>query len=289
MKHTKYTRLKLVFTLTALSVSVNPITSSAAPITFNSALPVSQNERILRGLVTIDERSSNQNDINIERKQLSLTSVLAYGISSRWSVFGVLPVHDIDLSIDDINESQSGVGDAEVFSRYEAFRVDKARSTLRVAPFLGVRLPTGENGVTSDGTTDVFGGVIVTSASTKQNLDFQLRYDINGSDNQFSAGDSLNLDFSWQRRVFPKNVSASTQGFFFAALETNLNYSSRNHFDDQVDSNSGGFTASIAPGIQYITRRWIAELAVRVPIIDDLNGSALEPKYTVFTGIRTNF
>ena len=289
MKSARYFYPKLGYLLAIAGFALNSLNSLAAPITFNSALPVSQSEWVVRGLITIDERSSTVDDIEIERTQLSLVSVLGYGINAKWSVFGVLPIRDVSLSLNDQTQSESDLGDAEFFSRYEVLRIDKAGSTFRVAPFAGVRLPTGDLGVTSDGTTDIFGGVIVTSANVKQNFNIQLRYDLNGNDNQFSAGDSFTADLSWQKRIFPKKITASTNGFWFAALETNLNYTEQNRLAGQLDSNSGGFTASIAPGIQYVTRRWIAELAVRVPIIRNLNGSALEPDYTIFTGVRANF
>jgi len=275
--------------LALLMVSLNSVNCSAAPITFNSALPVSQDEWLVRSLITIDERSSTINGSEAERTQLSLVSVLGYGINANWSTFGVLPLRDISLSRNGLRQSESAIGDAEIFSRYEVLRIDKARSTFRVAPFAGIRLPTGEIDVTSDGTTDIFAGVIVTSANVKQNFDFQLRYDLNGRQEQFNAGDSINIDLSWQKRVFPKQIKADTKGFWFAALETNLNYTENNRLAGNPDPNSGGFTASVSPGIQYISRRWIAELAVRIPIIRNLNGTALEPDYTVFTGIRANF
>lgn len=289
MKHINYLCPLFRHILAIIGFALGSVNCFAVPITFNSALPVSQSEWIVRGLITIDQRSSSVNDSEVEREELSLVSVLGYGISSKWSVFGVLPIRDVSLSLGGQEQSDSAIGDTEFFSRYEALRVDKSGGTFRVAPFAGVRLPTGELGVTSDGTTDIFGGVILTSANIKQNFDFQFRYDLNGNDNQFSAGDSVNIDLSWQRRVLPKKITASTQGFWFAALETNLNYSGRNRLAGQFDSDSGGFMASVAPGVQYITRRWIAELAVRIPVIRNLNGAALEPDYTIFTGIRANF
>jgi len=290
MKYTNNLRLQFRHSLAILSLALSSVNCHAVPITFNSALPVSQNEWIVRGLVTIDQSSS----ADVDRRQLSLISVLGYGISSKWSAFGVLPIRDVSLSINTQSttgqrKNDSAIGDTELFGRYEALRIDNLGSTYRVATFAGIRLPTGELGLSSDGTTDIFGGVIYTSANVNRNFNVQLRYDLNGNDNQFSAGDSFNADLSWQRRIAPQKITARTLGFWFAALETNLNYSARNRFADQLDGDSGGFTASVSPGIQYITRRWTAEMAVRIPLIHDLNGAALEPDYTIFTGIRANF
>jgi len=253
----------------------------AAPISFNGALPVSQGERIVRGLVTLAD-SDSSNPENIERQQLSLVSVLGYGITAKWSVFGVVPIRHLNMTTNERVLSDTALGDIEVFSRYELFRADQRGTTTRIAPFAGVRLPTGELGLSSDDTTDVFAGLIVTSANIRQNFDLQLRYDRNGSNQEFNAGDSVGVDFSWQKRIHPKEISVATRGFWFSALEANLNYTRRDSLAGQSNNNSGGFTASL-------TRRWIAEFAVRIPIIKNLNGNALEPNYTVFTGIRANF
>ena len=271
--------------LAGISLAFTSVNCLAVPITFNSALPVSKNEWIVRGLVTIDQSSSS----NIDSQVDSLVSVLGYGINSKWSVFGVLPISDVSLSIGGQEQSESAIGDIELFGRYEVLRIDKLGSTHRLASFAGIRLSTGESGVTSDGTTDLFGGLTYTSANINRSFSAQIRYDLNSDNNQFSAGDSINGDLSWQRRISPKKITASTQGFWFAALEANLNYSGRNRIAEQLDSNSGGFTTSISPGIQYVTRRWAAEMAIRIPLIRDLNGAALEPDYTIFTGLRANF
>ena len=261
----------------------------AAPITFNSALPVSQNEWVLRGLASFESSSSTINDKQLEREELSLTSVVAYGISAKWAAIAVLPLSNINQTSVDSNIDESGFGDAELFGRYEAYRTDKLGATKRIAPFAGLRLATGERGVISNGTAGVFAGVTFTRASIKQTFDLQIRYDHNTSNGNFNAGDVLTADFSWQRRVAPKIISANTKGFWLAVLETNLNLLERNRLAGDLNPNSGGFNASILPGIQYLTRRWIAELAVRVPIIKQANGNALESDYAIITGIRANF
>ena len=38
-----------------------------------------------------------------------------------------------------------------------------------------------------------------------------------------------------------------------------------------------------------LTRRWIADLGVTIPIVNDLHGTALEPDYSILTSIRVNF
>ncbi len=261
----------------------------AAAITFNTALPLSQAERVARGLFSLAHRSGSVGDNQKSIEQLSFTSVLGYGVTPKLSVFGVLPIRHIEQRVDALSQSDTAIGDVEIFSRYEVWRIDKRGTTRRIAPFAGVRLPSGDVGISSDGTSDVFAGVVFTLANIHQNFEAQIRYDRNGSNDQFDAGDGLSLDFSWQKRVFPSKITSETKGFWFAVLEAKLNYAERNQFNGLDNTNSGGFTSSLSPGMQYITRRWIGELAVRIPINNDLNGDALEPDYTVFSGIRVNF
>lgn len=72
-------------------------------------------------------------------------------------------------------------------------RVDAPGRTFRFAPFAGVRLPTGRDGKTGDGSVDFIGGIIATVASTRWNLDSQLRYDLHRVADGFERGDSINL------------------------------------------------------------------------------------------------
>jgi hypothetical protein len=56
-----------------------------------------------------------------------------------------------------------------------------------------------------------------------------------------------------------------------------------------ADPNTGGTIIFLAPGIQYVTRRYILEAAVQIPVVQNLNGNALENEYVARTGFRWNF
>jgi len=44
-----------------------------------------------------------------------------------------------------------------------------------------------------------------------------------------------------------------------------------------------------SPGAQYITKRWIVEGAVQIPVSQDLNGTALENDFIARASARFNF
>lgn len=71
--------------------------------------------------------------------------------------------------------------------------------------------------------------------------------------------------------------------------EVNLIHQDKHSFSGAADANSGGTRLFLTPGIQYVTKRWILEGAVQLPVVQDLNGTALENDYVVRAGVRFNF
>ena len=263
--------------------------SSAAPIATNTALPLSADEIIIRQQFVMTRSSDRIAGTRREVDRFESRTVLGYGATSKLALFAVLPLVYVNREFGDVSNSKFGLGDAALFARYEVFRSDRPGRTLRVAPYAGVRLPTGRDGETGDGSVDVFGGIIATLASTRWALDTQLRYDLNREADGFERGDSASLETSFQYRIAPGRVTRDTQAFVFGVLELSANHYERNRFGGITDPNSGGFQVYLTSGLQYATRRWIADFGVEVPVVNDLNGTALEPDYSILTSIRINF
>ncbi len=128
---------------------------------------------------------------------------------------------------------------------------------------------------------------------TFQTLDYQIdgqaSYKANTEANNFEFGDEARLDASLQYRLWPRELGAGVPGFFYVVLEGNLIYQGKNESNGVKDQDSGGTTFFLSPGVQYITKRWIVEAVVQLPIAQDLNGSALEDDFVVRAGFRINF
>ena len=279
-------RIKKLFSMLCVLISG---ASWAAPIATNTALPLSADEIIVREQLVVTHSSDRIAGTRREVDRFESRTVMGYGLTSKLALFGVLPLVDVNREFGGVSASEFGLGDAALFARYEVFRSDKPGRTLRIAPYAGVRLPTGRDGKTGDGSVDVFGGVIATLASTQWVLDTQLRYDLNREADGFERGDSASLDASFQYRLAPGRLTQDTKGFVFGVLELSASYYERNRPGGVTDPNSGGFQLYLTPGLQYATRRWITDLGVKVPIVNDLNGTALEPDYSILTSIRINF
>lgn len=276
-----------------------------APITFNTALPVAEDEFIFREQFIFDRSGDDPSGGDRDREAFSAVSVLGYGVTSDLVVFGVLPYVDtsLELTADGVNQTRgtNGIGDLTLFGRYTVFKDDIPERTFRIAPFVGVELPTGKDDETDglgrlpasiqagSGSADPFGGLVATYQSLDFEINTQASYKANTEANNFEFGDVARLDASVQYRLWPRSLQSGVPGFLYAVFEGNLIHQNKNRSNGSKDSNSGGTTLFLAPGLQYATKRWIAEGAVQVPAVQDLNGTALEKDYIVRFGFRFNF
>jgi hypothetical protein len=188
-----------------------------------------------------------------------------------------------------------------LFGRYTVFQDNIQGRTFRVAPFAGVELPTGEDDEkdglgrlpasvqAGSGSADPFGGLVVTYQTLDFEVDAQASYKVNTEANNFEFGDVARFDASLQCRLWPRSLESGVPGFLYGVLEGNLLHQNKNQSHGVRDSNSGGTTLFLVPGLQYVTRRWIAEGGVQIPVAQDLNGTALEKDYIVRFGFRFNF
>ncbi len=290
---------------TAIALLGGTATAWSAPITFNTALPVAEGEFVFREQVVLNQSGDDPSAADRDRTAWSVVSVLGYGILGDFAVFGVVPYVDKELSLTTGGTRRSrgadGLGDISLFGRYTLFRDDAPGRTFRVAPFAGLELPTGEDDETDafgrlpaavqpgSGSWDPFGGVVATYQTLEFQLDAQVSYKANTAANGFEFGDVARLDGSLQYRLWPRKLEAGVPGFLYAIGEANLIHQDKNRSGGANDPDSGGTRLFLVPGLQYVTKRWILEAAVQLPVIQDLNGTALENEYIVRAGFRLNF
>jgi len=278
----------------------------AAPQTFNTALPVAEGEFIFRQQFFNKKASRDPGPTNRDVNVLGSVSVLGYGIKNDLSIFGVIPLLNRTLKVTPlggvrVKRSTSGLGDARLFARYTVFKQNAPGQTFRIAPFAGIKLPTGKSRVSDalgtlpaalqlgSGSWDPFAGVVATWQTLKYEIDAQISYKLNTKANGFRFGDELRLDASLQYRLWPQELADDTPGFLYGVLEGNFLYQEKNRNNGVKLANSGGTRLFATPGLQYVTRRWIAEAVVQIPLFQDLNGTALEDNYTLRAGFRVNF
>jgi len=280
--------------------------AAAGPITFNSALPIPEGVGILRSQVKLVRKSGDATALNRDVTVIAVPLVLAYGISPKLALFGVLPYvnkrMDITMAANRIRRSTQGLGDGKFFARYTVYQLDLPGDTLRIAPFAGLKVPTGAHDTrdalgllprplqSGSGSWDPFAGITMTRQTLDWEFDTAASYQVNTKASGFEFGDEARLDASFQYRVLPRSLQdVGVPAFVYAVLESSLIWNGKNKLAGATDNNSGGTTWNLTPGLQYVTRRYVLEIAVQIPSIQRLNGTALETDWAWTAGFRWNF
>ncbi len=283
--------------LTVLMALLGAAPTFAAPVTFNTALPISEGEAITRLVAGYDEASLGGTTFTAH----SYTAVGVYGISPRLAVFGIVPFSTKRLEMPGGARSSSGFSDARFFARYSIYQRDGPGRTFRIAPFLGFEAPTGDDNVRDSlgrlpqplqlgsGGWDTFGGVVATYATTRMNLDGQISYRHNGEANGFQAGSAARLEVSYQRRITVAAWDRDNPVFVYAGIEGAAVTMGEAEVLSVTNPNSGGQFLVAGPTFQLAARRWIADVALLVPIAQSMNGTGLEKDFSVRAGLRVNF
>ena len=280
--------------------------AQAAPITTNTALPIAKGEKIFREQVIFNQSGDDPSGANRDHHVALSVSVLGYGVTPDLAIFGILPVTTKKLKLTTpggarVTRKDSGLGDIRTFARYTAYKKNMPGGSFRIAPFAGIELPTGENTATDalgrlppsvqlgSGSWDPFGGLIVTYQTLDFEIDLQAGYQANTKADGFEFGDVARLDGSLQYRLWPGELTDSTSAFIYGVGELNLIHQEKNRAAGIANPNSGGTTLFGLLGLQYVTARRIIEAGVQMPLMQDLNGTALERDYIVRGSVRFNF
>ena len=239
----------------------------------------------------LDQSDDDPSGASRDRKAWAGVSVLGYGVTSDLAVFGVLPYVDkrLELTVDGGRRERNaeGPGDFTLFGRYTAFRKDWPQRTFRIAPFAGVETPTGDDDETDalgrlpasvqpgSGSFDPFAGIVATYQTLAFQVDAQVSYKVNTAANDFEFGNVARLDGSLQYRLWPRRLGGGVPDFLYGVLDANLIYQEKNRSRGVENPNSGGTTLFLAPGLQYVTKRWIVEAGLQLPATQNINGTAL--------------
>jgi hypothetical protein len=274
-----------------------------AQITTNTALPVTRGQGIVRVQAKVLQATA---DGPMDRSLTVYAGPLvgAYGATPRWTLFGVLPVLRKRLEgatpQGRLTRGPTGLGDARLFARYTVWRRNRPGETIRLASLAGLELPTGRSDDTDrlgrlprplqlgSGSWDPFAGLVVTWQTLRWQVDVSPVYQFNTEADGFAFGDEARLDVASKHRVWRNDRSGRVPGFLYANLETNLIWQAQNERRGQAAPNSGGTTWFVAPGVQYITRRFVLEGAVQLPTAQDRNGTALEEDVIATLSVRVN-
>lgn len=277
----------------------------AAPITFNTALPVARDEKLVRVQTKLIRSTDDPSGLERDLTVWAFPLVAVYGVTEKLALFAILPIFDKKMKVNTasgrLKRGDSGIGDLTTMARYTLWKKDAPGKTTRLAPFAALKMPTGQDEATDSagslpqplqlgtGSWDYSLGLVLTRQTLVRQIDASFSYTFKTEANAFEFGDTSRLDISYQHRLWPRELGSGVPGFVYGVLESNLIWQNNNTFQGIEDDNTGGVTWFLAPGIQYVTRRTVLECAVQIPVVQDLNGRALGNDFIGTLSFRMNF
>lgn len=276
-------------------VSAGPLV--AQPITFPGSMSIGEHDltvRVQPGYVRTTGDPSGRGRELIDRRTRLFGM---YGLTEKTTLFS--RIAHLERSFDDGTTTQAdrGFGDLELFLRYTVYEHNGPGRTFSVSPYVGIELPTGDDTspgfprqrTLGSGSLDSFAGFAVRDAAWGEPHRFlSARYTANTESAGFERGDVVEVDAA----VKPPLASWDRGGEVVelnGILEMNLHWQDRHTLGGRVVPEGGGTRLDLTPGLIYTTHRWILEAAVRVPVVQNLHGDALENDYGVLVGAWRNF
>lgn len=272
--------------------------ATAGPINTDMALPVAQGVFLWREQVRFIKATDSARDLEV----FAVPSVLVYGVTEKFALIGMVPWLDKKLRMAGFERGDRGLGDSMLLGRYQVFQLDRPGETFRAQVLGGVKFPTGR-----DNQRDALGRLpqplqlgsgsydpVVAGVFSWQRLrweaDFDLGYKFNTSANGFRFGDTLTHNAAFEYRLWPGALpDAGVPSFVNGVLELNGIWAQRDEQGGGKIGDSGGYTLFVSPGLQYVTQRWVAEISVQLPLIQELNGGQLKTDYILSAGFRVQF
>jgi hypothetical protein len=269
------------------------VAAAAAPIGFDTALPVAREQTILRVMAVAAEAELDGDRLRAQGARFAL----AYGAHPRLALFAGLPFAEKRLSAATGTRSASGLGDLQLAARWTAWQEDTPGQTRRLAPLIRVTAPTG-----SDDRRDAEGtlppplqpgggfwragaGLIGTWQTLDWQFDVQLVHERGFRDDGRRPGDLWRADGSFQQ-VLARIGEAGVPAFVYGVLEAGVQREARMRGGP---AETGGTWSWIAPGLQWVTRRVVVEGQFEAPVNTSLRRQAPDPDWTVRGGVRVSF
>lgn len=289
---------RLLSALAAAMLAANPALS--APISFNTALPVHERGLLFRTQGIWMRMHDDPSPAGREMDVIAVPNVLVYGATSKLALMGVFPYLNkrLEVRTSGAVRETSGLGDITTLGRYEVFENSSRGYTARGAVFAGLEWPTGADKEADalgtlpkpvqlgSGSFDPFVGTVWTAQWLKLQLDTDISYQRNGRANAFKLGDVLAQNTSVQYRLWPRALMAGVPSYVYGVLEANNIYQARSQAADVEDPDSGGYQLFLTPGLQWVAKRAVIELAAQLPVVQELHGTALKTDRRLIASVR---
>lgn len=213
--------------------------------------------------------------------QFTIDTRLTYGLTK--SIALTLNVPTILRNRESGLHDQEGLGDTTFSLKWRFWQHDPGPiDTNRLALLAGVRMPSGTDGLSSDGWDPAL-GLIFTRVSGRHGMNAALTYLVStdGLASPVTAGsgtdDLFTLETSYLYRLAPEMYTSETDASWYFTLESFVDYEI-----------NGDVAWRVAPGVLYEARRYTLELSPIVPIVNEIDHRA-ELDWGLAFGVRVLF
>jgi hypothetical protein len=265
----------------------------ASPATFVTALPVAKDQLLVRfnAQPTFSTRGFHgvQFPVNIGYGATSRLAVFVNVNQGFGSLTGITPLGPIELS-------SAGPGDVVSYARYTLFKIDKPRSTFRIAPLAGAFIPTGDNDLrgpngllpralqTGSGTLDPYVGVTMGYNTLRWGMAADSTFRKNPvASRGLSPGDQFRADVQFEYKLYPLHMpEEGLPKLLVLSIESNYAHDWKDHADGVISANSGGNTLKQDAILEISTLHWQVGMGAQLPVMQDLAGTGRMRQRTGF-------
>lgn len=253
--------------------------AAQAPINFDVAMQPSKGGLILRQQFRYAEADFRTAGGKLEFRQVTSSTTAVFGLTDDITLLLNMPAvlsSRAENRTTGVSDTNAGLADLTFLGKWRVFRDDSGPSdTLRFDLVGGAELPTGEDAFTSDSFDPIVGGLF-TLTHGRHFFDMDLLWKANTAGGPAGA-DLLRYDAAYIYRLWPEQYVGPDPSSLNGVLE--LNGFSETNGDNEL---------FLSPGIQYITRRWIAEVTVQIPVWQNLEHRP-ETKFVIGVSLRIQF
>lgn len=197
----------------------------------------------------------------------------------------------------------TGLGDTLLEGRYTVFQQDGIGSTFRVAPYLGVSVPTGMDNANANlprgaqpgtGTWASRDALTASWQTLYWNGGAEVGYQTNSTDAGYRFGNTFFADLGFHYLLWPGNLEGEVPAELYASLESNYTAQVANRIGGQKVPGTGGQLLLVDPGLIYTRRLYSVSFTALLPAYEQVRdngsrytfGAVLFFRYSMFTAMH---
>lgn len=287
MEMKKISRLVILIIAAAiLSIPVSTATVSAAGISIDAGLTPPQKRWIFRSQMRFMQRADDPTPMGREMKMYMFPAVVAYGLKPNLTLLARQAASRSEMLMNGNSDSQSGLTDLFVLAKFRMTRINTVDYTIGLASTIGLEIPTGQDGFTSD-SWDLHLGYFVSGRRGPWGVDLNWVYVWNGmaktGDSDFEMGDEYSLDVAFAHQ---HGFGYNSEYAFAPVLELTYKKINSDSYNDVLVENTGESFFQLSPGFKFTRSSFIVESLFQVPVWQDQRGMQTERDFGFLVGLR---